>query len=212
MPVSRRGFFRIVGADERSAMSALLSARGLEAYGAQGQQGQAQGQAQGGRQGGAGRGGGGQGGRGGAQGAGRGERPAPPPGIDEIKISSNENPLGPGKHVLDAIVGKFPEAGRYPFNSTPSDGKLVETIAAVNKAKPENVVLGAGSQEILKTAMRAFTSPFRPLVTGVADVRELHGHRAAARASGCTRSRSTRSSGSTSRACSPSSAAPASSS
>ena len=166
MPVSRRGFFRIVGADERSAMSALLSARGLEAYGAQGQQGQAQGQAQGGRQGGAGRGGGGQGGRGGAQGAGRGERPAPPPGIDEIRISSNENPLGPGKTVLDAILGEFPEAGRYPFNSTPNETKLVETIATVNKAKPENVVVGAGSQEILKTSIRAFTSPFRPLVTG----------------------------------------------
>jgi histidinol-phosphate aminotransferase len=162
MPVSRRGFFRIVGADERSAMSALLSARGLEAYGAQ-----AQGQAQtGGRQGGAGRGGGGQGGRGGAQGAGRGERPAPPPGIDEIRISSNENPLGPGKTVLDAILGEFPEAGRYPFNSTPNETKLVETIASVNKAKPENVVVGAGSQEILKTSVRAFTSPFRPLVTG----------------------------------------------
>ena len=165
MPVSRRGFFRIVGADERSAMSALLSARGLEAYGAQGQQGQAQGQAQGGRQGGAGRGGGGQGGRGGAQGAGRGDRPAPPPGVDDIRISSNENPLGPGKTVLDAIVGKFPEAGRYPFNSTPNDTKLVETIAALYKAKPENVVVGAGSQEILKSAIRAFTSPFRPLVT-----------------------------------------------
>jgi histidinol-phosphate aminotransferase len=159
MPVSRRGFFRIVGADERSAMSALLSARGHEAYLAQAQQGQAQ---TGGRQGGAGRGGG----RGGAQGAGRQGRPAPPEGVEEIRISSNENPLGPGKTVLDAILGEFPEAGRYPFNSTPNEGKLVETIAALHKAKPENVVMGAGSQEILKTSIRAFTSPFRPLVTG----------------------------------------------
>ena len=36
---------------------------------------------------------------------------------------------------------------------------------AIHKAKPENVVLGAGSQEILKSSIRAFTSPFRPLVT-----------------------------------------------
>jgi hypothetical protein len=42
--------------------------------------------------------------------------------------------------VLDAVTGKFPETGRYPFNSTPNDGKLVETIAALHKAKPENVV------------------------------------------------------------------------
>jgi histidinol-phosphate aminotransferase len=160
MPVSRRDFLRIVNADERSAMSALLAARGHEAFQAQGQQ------AQTGRGAGAGRGGGGgQGGRGGRGGA-QAERPGPPPGIDEIRISSNENPLGPGKTVLDAILGEFPEAGRYPFNSTPNETKLVETIAALNKAKPENVVLGAGSQEILKTSVRAFTSPFRPLVTG----------------------------------------------
>ena len=44
-----------------------------------------------------------------------------PPGVTEIRISSNENPLGPGKAALDAILGKFPEAGRYPFNSTPLD-------------------------------------------------------------------------------------------
>ena len=139
-----------------------LAARGLEAWSAEQQAQAAQGGGQQtgrGRQGGAGRAGGagGQGGRGG--------RPAPPPGIDEIKISSNENPLGPGKHVLDSIVGKFPEAGRYPFNSTPNDGKLVEVLAAASKAKPENIVLGAGSQEILKCAMRAFTSPYRHLVT-----------------------------------------------
>ena len=39
------------------------------------------------------------------------------------------------------------------------------TIATKFGAKPENVVLGAGSQEILKTAIRAFTSPIRGLVT-----------------------------------------------
>ena len=46
-------------------------------------------------------------------------RPELPPGVKAIRISSNENPLGPGKAVLDAIMHKFPEAGRYPFNSTP---------------------------------------------------------------------------------------------
>ena len=32
-----------------------------------------------------------------------------PPGVTEIRISSNENPLGPGKAVLDAILGSFPK-------------------------------------------------------------------------------------------------------
>jgi histidinol-phosphate aminotransferase len=132
----------------------LIAARGHEAYWAE--QAIADQTGRGGQGGQAGQG------RGGGRGGGR---PALPEGVTPIRISSNENPLGPGKAVLDAIVGKFPEAGRYPFNSTPSDGKLVETIASLHKAKPENVVLGAGSQEILKSAIRAFTSPFRPLVT-----------------------------------------------
>ncbi len=167
MSVTRRGFLSIVGAGkDEPGLAAMIAARGHEALQAaeQAQGGQATQTGRGAGAGQAGRGGG-QGGRGGAQGPGRGGRPAPPPGIDEIKISSNENPLGPGKHVLDAIVGKFPEAGRYPFNSTPNETKLVEGLAAMNKAKPENIVVGGGSQEILKGAMRAFTSPYRALVT-----------------------------------------------
>jgi histidinol-phosphate aminotransferase len=93
-------------------------------------------------------------------------RPLLPPDIREIRISSNENPLGPGPAVIRAIVGQFPEAGRYPFNSTPSESNLAGAIASTHKVKPENIVLGAGSQEILKTTVRAFTSPARGLVTG----------------------------------------------
>jgi histidinol-phosphate aminotransferase len=138
MPVSRRGFLRLVGAAESSPISgAFLSARGLEAHFAEAQ-------AQGGR-----------------------TRPVLPPGVDEIRLSSNENPLGPGKVALDAILGKFPEAGRYPFNSSPADADLVAAIAAKYKVKAENVVLGAGSQEILKSAMRAWVSPTRAFVTAL---------------------------------------------
>jgi histidinol-phosphate aminotransferase len=96
---------------------------------------------------------------------GRNPRPPLPPGVNEIRISSNENPLGPGRPVLDAIVRKFPEAGRYPFNSTPSDRNLAEELAARHKVKPDQITLGAGSQEILKSAVRAFTSASKPLVT-----------------------------------------------
>ena len=132
MPVSRRGFLRIAGAAEAAPFSgAFLSARGLEAHFAE------------------------------AQTQGQRTRPVLPPGVDEIRISSNENPLGPGKAALDAILGKFPEAGRYPFNSTPGDGDLVAAIAAKHKVKAENITLGAGSQEILKNSMRAFVSTER---------------------------------------------------
>jgi len=160
MSLTRRGFLAQIGSPhDHSGIAELIAARGNEALMAEqsaggqaaqtGQAGQATQGRGGGRAGGAGRAGG----------------PALPEGVEVIRISSNENPLGPGRAVLDAITGKFPEAGRYPFNSTPNDGKLTETIAALHKAKPEQIVLGAGSQEVLKSAIRAFTSPFRPLVT-----------------------------------------------
>jgi histidinol-phosphate aminotransferase len=133
---TRRGLFDVLaGGGSAGGSAAVLAARGHEAYVAE------------------------------LQTQGRTARPPLPPGVDEIRISSNENPLGPGRKVLDAIVKKFPEAGRYPFNSTPADRNLVAAIAALHKVKPENVVLGAGSQEILKSAVRAFTSADRGLVT-----------------------------------------------
>jgi histidinol-phosphate aminotransferase len=86
-------------------------------------------------------------------------------GAMPIRIASNENPLGPGQHVLDAIVGKFPEAHRYPFNARQTEGALISAIAQKFSAKNENVLLGPGSGEILTHSVRAFTSPSKPLVT-----------------------------------------------
>jgi histidinol-phosphate aminotransferase len=136
---SRRGFLDVLaggGAGTFTDTALWLSARGHEDYQAQAAQGNAR-------------------------------RPAAalPPGVKAIRISSNENPLGPGKAAIEAIVRQFPEAGRYPFNSTPSDSALAAAIATKFGVKPASVVLGAGSQEILKSAVRAFTSPARALVT-----------------------------------------------
>ena len=139
MSVTRRGLLTMFGAGGAwgGAVDGLaLAARGLEAESAELWQG-------GGRRG----------------GAPAGDQPP------AIKLSSNENPTGPGRAVLDAIVGQFGDAGRYPFNSDPGEGKLIETIAALHKVKTSNVVLGAGSQEILKSAVWAFTNPSRHLVT-----------------------------------------------
>jgi histidinol-phosphate aminotransferase len=84
--------------------------------------------------------------------------------VQAIRISSNENPLGPGKAAIDAILGKFPEANRYPFNSTPLDADLEILIAKLYSGKRENIVLGVGSQELLKNAVRVFMSPTKHLV------------------------------------------------
>ncbi len=138
MSVSRRGFLQGLRTD-RSHAAAFMAARGHEEAVAEAMQAQ-------GRQG------------------GRAMRPNLPPGVEAIRISSNENPLGPGKAAIDAILGKFPEANRYPFNSTPLDADLEILLARQNEAKRENVVLGVGSQEILKNAARVFMSPTRHLV------------------------------------------------
>src|SRR5580765_4562896 len=50
------------------------------------------------------------------------------PGSNVIRIASNENPLGPGQHVVDVIVGKFPEANRYPFNAKEQEPVLIEAL------------------------------------------------------------------------------------
>jgi histidinol-phosphate aminotransferase len=82
-----------------------------------------------------------------------------------IRIASNENPLGPGQHVLDVIVGKFPEAGRYPFNAQQREPVLIDALAKKFGVTNDQVALGPGSGEILTNSVRAFTSPTKPLAT-----------------------------------------------
>ena len=89
--------------------------------------------------------------------------PAVPPGVRVIPINNNENPLGPGKAAIDAILGRFPEANRYPFNSTPLDADLEVLLAKLHGGKRENVTLGVGSQELLRNAVRVFMSPTKHL-------------------------------------------------
>src|SRR5882762_10170493 len=138
MSVSRRGFLQGLRSGTASHAREWLAARGHEEFVAELRQGRQTGRAV--------------------------ARPQLPPGVEPIRISSNENPLGPGKSAIDAILGKFPEANRYPFNSTPLDADLEILIAKLNSAKRENVVLGVGSQELLKNTSRVFLSPTKHLV------------------------------------------------
>ena len=79
-----------------------------------------------------------------------------------IRISGNENPRGPGQAALDTLQSRVSyKVGRYPDNTR----TLSETIAGRYGAQAENVLLSTGSGALLGTAVRAFTSPERPLVT-----------------------------------------------
>jgi histidinol-phosphate aminotransferase len=79
-----------------------------------------------------------------------------------LRLDSNENPNGPGESALSAIRAMFGEAPRYP--DLPS-ADLRDAIARRHGVKPENVILGCGSGEVLRMATYAFTSPARALVT-----------------------------------------------
>lgn len=89
-----------------------------------------------------------------------------PPAADEVRIGGNENPLGPGKRALDALIAQLDQSKRYPFNSRVGNRELLETLAETFDAKPENFVIGAGSSEILRNGVRIFCSPEKHLVTG----------------------------------------------
>lgn len=62
------------------------------------------------------------------------------------KLSSNENAYGPPESVMKAMTNAFKYSNRYGY----PDGEIVQEIAKHHDVKPENVLLGAGSGEILE--------------------------------------------------------------
>jgi histidinol-phosphate aminotransferase len=82
-----------------------------------------------------------------------------------ILLDSNENPLGPGAAALEALTRAFVDAGRYPTNARPSMADVRAAAARRAGVQTENVALGAGSWELLRTAVRLYGSSSRHLVT-----------------------------------------------
>ena len=81
-----------------------------------------------------------------------------------ILISSNENPLGCHPDVLAAVKGSMGEAGRYAFAAA---DEVTALVAKRHNVKPENVLLGAGSTQILRTSTEVFTTKTAGLVAAV---------------------------------------------
>jgi histidinol-phosphate aminotransferase len=79
------------------------------------------------------------------------------------KLSSNENPWGPLPSVMDAMNYAWKYSNRYGY----PDGGLVEAIAQHHNVKPENILLGAGSGEILDVMALAFLDNGKKKVLGV---------------------------------------------
>jgi len=75
-------------------------------------------------------------------------------GLDHVvKLASNENPLGPGSKVLEAIQQASSDISRYP------DGNGFELKQAISKhlsVSSEGITLGNGSNDILELIARAY--------------------------------------------------------
>jgi len=138
MSLSRRAFVRTLGLGGSGTLSAaLIAARGREAWAAEA-----------------------------LPGAFEDFEQQMATGRNLIRISSNENPLGPGPAAREAMLAAAIDSNRYPMNAHASMRDLKATIARRYNARPENVILGDGSSELLTNVVRVFTSPNKPLLNG----------------------------------------------
>jgi histidinol-phosphate aminotransferase len=72
-----------------------------------------------------------------------------------IKLASNENPLGASPLAMAAYKKCAGNLNLYPRGSAP---ELAKKLAAKWKVKPENLIIGNGSDDILDLAARAYLS------------------------------------------------------
>ena len=73
-----------------------------------------------------------------------------------VRISYNENPYGPSPKALQAMSDAFAFANRYPLERS---DPLIQSLAKLNGVGPDQIILGDGSDEILKLCAETFTGP-----------------------------------------------------
>ena len=74
-----------------------------------------------------------------------------------IKLNTNENPYPPSPKVLRAV--KTAVDGRLRLYPNPTAEKLRAKLAKLHDCKPENILVGNGSDEVLALAVRGFVEP-----------------------------------------------------
>jgi len=70
---------------------------------------------------------------------------------DLVRLSANENPLGPSPKALDAITSGLKDINRYPDGAGRG---LKEKLARRLKLSSDHIILGNGSNEIFELAAR----------------------------------------------------------
>jgi histidinol-phosphate aminotransferase len=88
---------------------------------------------------------------------------APPqdPSLSPILLYHNENAYGPSEKVLAVLRDAASFSNRYPRTECDT---LIAKIAALHAVKPEQVALGCGSSEILRSAAAEFVGSGKKLI------------------------------------------------
>lgn len=84
-----------------------------------------------------------------------------------IKLNTNENPYPPSPKVLKAV--REAVDGRLRLYPNPTAQPLREALAKLHRCKPENLIIGNGSDELLALATRAFVEPAGSFMTEALD-------------------------------------------
>ena len=80
---------------------------------------------------------------------------------DMVWLNANENPAGPPRSSIEAMIEVLPTAGRYHYQEFRD---FYERLAHSEDLTREQILVGAGSSEVLHAAVDAFTSATRPLI------------------------------------------------
>ena len=76
-----------------------------------------------------------------------------PSDMEYIKLNTNEMPFPPPEIVTEAAKGELGKLQLYP---NPDGSKLINKLAEFYEVKPENVIIGNGSDELLAFSFLAF--------------------------------------------------------
>src|ERR1043165_6219600 len=79
-----------------------------------------------------------------------------------IKLNTNENPYPPSPKVLRAV--RTATDGRLRLYPNTTAEKLRAKLAKLHRCKPENIIVGNGSDEVLALAVKCFVEPVAALV------------------------------------------------
>ncbi len=90
---------------------------------------------------------------------------APPPGAGLLRLDSNTNLLGPNpaiRRVLEREAG-----GDFALYPAPMHDELRAALAERHGLDPAEILVGAGADELIDVAVRAFVNPGEPVAVAV---------------------------------------------